>query len=83
MIEYTQIEQLAENLAKLRYHFDKNPDSTNTIHEIVGIEYALEVLGYSVVIKSYLGEYHTVIVQISDKYYHGEFDEKFVYEFYL
>lgn len=83
MMEYTQMEQLAEDLAKLRYHFDKNPDSTSTIHEIVGIEYVLEVLGYSVVTKTHFGEYHTVIVHIADKYYSGEFDEKFVYDFNL
>lgn len=81
MIEYTQMEQLAEQLANLHYHFDNHPDSTDTIHEILGIEYALEVLGYAVVIKAPRGECHAVVVHIADKYYSGEFDERFVFTF--
>lgn len=81
MLEYNEIKTLACEIAKLYHYNTIIPDDSRSLHKSMGIEYALEVCGYAVVVEVKRDNFILVKVHISDIHYTGQFDETFRYIF--
>lgn len=81
MLAYNEIEEMAREIAKLHHYNTIHPDDSRASHNSMGIEYALEVCGYAVVVEVKRGNFIFVKVHISDIHYTGQFDETFKYIF--
>lgn len=81
MLAYNEIEEMAGEIAKLHHYNTIHPDDSRALYNSMGIEYALEVCGYAVVVEVKRCNFIFVKVHISDIHYTGQFDETFKYIF--
>lgn len=70
MLEYSELEAMAGEIAYLRYKAHTEPESLKHVYEVIGLECALEICGYDVlstVFEDTLNGVVVVDIRICDK----------------